>query len=186
MRDYNYFSSYIKVPDKKSHSGLLIGVLVALVMILAMVYMGTLIAKQIQYQAQLAQYDNYINSEAVQADLSRVGKKKQELETIKEGYSLLVDGTEALEAFRLIDQDYLRNMTSVLPNGTFLSYINGDSENISIGGFTKEYNDISQYQYNLKVMLDNDKVFVNSINADEYRYFFSVDISQEEVDVNEN
>lgn len=186
MRDYNYFNSYIKVPEKKRHTGFIFGFLLALIVILAGVYMGTLITTQIQYKAQLIKYNNYIQSEAVKEDLSRVSQKKQALEQLKENYGLIEDATKELDHFRVVNQDYVRKITSVLPSGTFLSYINGDSDNLSVGGFTQDYNDISQYQYNLKVMLDNDEVFVNTINKDEYRYFFSVDISHEEVAVDEN
>ncbi len=181
MRDYNFFTSYIKVPEKKNIKGILLVIILVVIFALLLFYSWMLSALSLQKMQEIKQLDQFLESDQVKAQLKEVNDKQAELDQMQDLYDYAVSEHQQWTSNIAVSPGVVEEIAKALPSGMFIDTLSADGTSIDLNGFTKNYSDIAQYQYNLKEQLNTEDILVTAISQDDYRYSFSIQITSEEV-----
>jgi type IV pilus assembly protein PilN len=174
MKDFNFFGPYISTPKKTRSKGIFVVVLLALVFAAIIFYQYTLYQEVNALEKDIDELQSYIDDPKVNEDLSRVQEKEMKGDSLQEAFNQL----EALELQLLqtdiLSDEIMADIDSQLPQGVFLSSINLNGTNLSLAGFSENYDDIAQFAHNLREVQSVQTVFVPQIQKNETYYGFTI------------
>jgi Tfp pilus assembly protein PilN len=174
LRDFNYFEPYLKVQAKPKSRNILIVLLAALVLALIVYYQFYLIMQTRALKADIAEVDQYINSEETIKKVSEITDKQNKEAALTLAYTDLNAVAMSIEQTDKLDEMFMDQVNAQIPEGVFISDFNANNEFLTLKGYSTNYYAIAQIAYNLRNSGGFSDVTIPSVTEDNSNYIFLI------------
>lgn len=192
-RDFNFFEPYLnskrKKKSSKDHSGLLLGVLAALVlagMASVSIYNLTMLTK---YNRDIANIEQTMNEKSFAEKYKKASEKEAELEEIKQEKEFLKVIGASMERIDRVNKVLMDFIAGEVVDNLYLTRVDIKGQNLEIQGVSLTKLGIAQFEYDLRRNGDFEKIHVDSIKTkdnDTKGYDFLMVIDMGKVVLSEN
>lgn len=174
MRDFNYFSSYIKVQNKPSSKMILLVVLSALILALIGYYQLSLIMKTNALKDEIAEVDAFLTSSETLSKVNEVNEKQMKEAALQLAYSDLMNVAMLMEASSQVDEMLIEKINAQVPMGLFIDDLNITEAFMTVKGYALEYTTIAQFAHNLRNAGGLSQVLIPTITEDSGNYYYTI------------
>lgn len=174
MRDFNYFSSYIKVQNKPSRKMIMLVVLSALVLALIGYYQFSLIMKTNALKDDIAEVDAFLTSSETLSKVNEVNDKQMKEAALQLAYSDLMNVAMLMEASSQVDEMLIEKINAQVPLGLFIDDLNITEAFMTVKGYALEYTTIAQFAHNLRHAGGLEQVLIPTITEDSGSYYYTI------------
>lgn len=183
MRDFNFFSKYIKQKNSsRKKTKAIAAAVVVLVLLIAGSYAATELAA-LSIRMDSAEMKNYLNSEEVAAKKKQLDLKKRQIELVKNYIAMVDDVSARLEDATVIKSSLIEELNKTLPASVYFKNITFSSENISMTGSGASRTAVAELQHNLAALGIFEEVHIGSIQSDETTQEVTFDVQCQLKDV---
>lgn len=185
MKDLNFFEIFNKKKTKRSNSDIIIYFSALILLICIFTYYIYNILKINNLTKEVGIFQEQLEIKKSDIRINQILEKEEELKLLQEQYEKINKMDIFLESNNIINEKLVPEISSRVPEDTFLSSIIINSNLISIEGIAKDKKSISDFQYRLSEIELFENVFVPSINQEGNHYNFNIYISPREVQESE-
>lgn len=150
MKDFNFFSSYIKV---RKNSKIKNTYVLVTATSLALFFGGTFYWSNTTINSvkeDIQQMEEYLQSNKVLEDVQELNEKKRKIDIMSMYYDLALKVNRKITKVDRLGTDVLSKISDSLPEDISFKMISMDIENIQIEGMSENRVSIAELQYNLK------------------------------------
>lgn len=186
MRDLNFFEPYIEKRQFKFDRIIFLYFLLILCVIVAF---GIGIYNQIRIGVLEDQINDRLE---VTENPKIVGKvmeiKELESETLifREEVDKIIELDKNIEETNIIGEELLYDIKSKMPDDLFLTNFSANGRNVQIAGVSKDSYSIAEFSKGIELIEYVESIFVSNINNVEHYYNFVLNLTFEDVNIDEN
>lgn len=177
MRDFNFFDPYLKVQTKSKSNAWIFIIVIVLILVLIAYYQFMMILKANDIKAEIEEIDDYINSKSTKDKIAEVESKEAMELQLQSIFADISNATLMIESSRSMDDMLIEQINAQLPEGTFLSSLNMNSQVLTIEGYALEYDQIAQFAYNLRNSGGLEDLLIPRITENNGSYNFSITVA---------
>ncbi|NJD01352.1 MAG: PilN domain-containing protein [Ruminiclostridium sp.] len=176
MKDFNFFSGYIK-QKQLSHKKTKIIAAITSVLILAIA--GSYAATELivlSLRMDISEMNKYLNSGEVAAKKQQLELKKRQNDLVK-GYMAMVDGVSArLDDISVIKSSLIEVLNKTLPASVYFKNMTFGARDINMTGAGGSRTAVAELYHNLVALGIFNDVYINSIQTDETGQEFTFNV----------
>lgn len=150
MKDFNFFSPYIKV-NRSSRVKKTYILVIASIMII--VFSGSMFWTSYSINSvktDIAQMNKYLSSSQIANNLKSLSEKKRRISIMNQYYNTVLEVSYSVDAIDKIGTEMLTKISNTIPRNISFNMISVDTTNIQIQGISESRVAIAELQYNLK------------------------------------
>lgn len=174
MKDFNFFESYQKPAKKFNFKRYTIVFVGALVFVLIGANHVRMLSDYYKEQNALEAILQYNESAVVVSKLQKVDKLQSILNGLEAEYQVISQEVNDIERKDSYDDMYLEKVSAQIPEGVFLIKSDYTEGQCNVQGFSKSYEGISQFVFNLRSVFPNFEVTLDNVQNKENELQFSV------------
>lgn len=188
MTDLNFFSSYQKKAkkakqgfkiEKKGNETILFAVLGGVTLIMILVCLGQRVVL-FKYGHDIGKLEEKLGG-TTEAEVQEVNLMQTKYDELNKEYEDLKGVKLQIEKLEVINDESLKSISAVMPDGIYFDGITFNAEEKVIKGIAKNNAYIAEFQNNLRRLPYFNKLFVPEISDFNGYYKFTIEIDAEEV-----
>lgn len=188
MSDLNFFSSYQKKAkkakqgfkiEKKGNETILFAILGGITLIIVLFCIGQRVVL-FKYGSDIAKLEEKLGGTS-EAEVQEVNSMQTKYDELNKEYEDLKSVKFQIEDLEVINDESIKAISAVMPEGIYFDGIAFNSEEKVIKGIAKNNAYIAEFQNNLRRLPYFSKLFVPEISDFNGYYKFTIEIDAEEV-----
>lgn len=188
MKDFNFFSFYIKAKKKARKKDYTVAGVFLIAVIIAVSFTTYFMIAASNMEKEIAKMEQFINDPEHIKVLNEVNNKREKMKIIEE-YNVIMEETQKqIKKSNRIHTKLLNEITSTLPQALFFSMLTLTNEELHIQGVSDARTHIAELEYNLRQVDRFEKIHVSIISKDEEtnRQIYDLKAILKDGDIDEN
>ncbi len=174
MRDFNYFEPYITVNEKPDRKKFLYGFLVLVAVLMIGYYHYLLITQVNALKADLKELDSFVNDSSIQQKVSEVELKQNTERELNHIYNEIVSVKFAIDMEESVNALLVDSVNTQMPEDVFITQLSLAGGNLSLSGYSKSMEAISQFGFNLRHIGPFDNIDIPTVTESNGQYQFAI------------
>lgn len=184
MRDFNFFQSYIKEPEKTDIKGLIVKGFATIISFVIIIYPIINFFEIRGIQKEIFALSQVIESTDNIEKIKAIDEKKLEILQLKKEKMIFDKLKEKLEEKEIISDLLIYEILWRIPSDISFDSLNINENEIEVQGKTTHKFNIAQMEYNLRNSIYIDEVFIPSIIENNRYYDFTIRFKAKDVATN--
>jgi type IV pilus assembly protein PilN len=163
MKDFNFFSPYIKTKKifQKRYLSIGLGVFIIFSSIIGIYIFNIKTIKRLE--RDLAQIEKQINAKDLLKDFETIKQKKEKMKMMQQYYACIQAIDSKIRGKDVIHSDWIQRMAMSLPQNVWIQKMYLTTEGIKMEGFGETRASIAEFEHNLQKLQIFKKVHVDTI-----------------------
>lgn len=174
MRDFNYFEPYITVTEKPDRKKYLFVVLILLAVLALVYYHYTLMVQVRALKSDMQSLDLYLNDSRINQQVSVIDAKLAAERELSSIYNDIIIVKHSIEMEESVNALLVDSVNAQMPEDVFLTQLTLFGSRLSITGYSKSMDAISQFGFNLRNIGPFYDVNIPTITEIEGQYQFAI------------
>lgn len=178
MNDINFFEPYLDKKGIKFNNKLLLISIVGLLVISIALYAVFNLLRIKNLNSSVNEYKGLAENPKTVKKVKLIKGERDELNNFEREIEAMRNLESYVSTKDIIDSDYIKEITSKIPDGLFLTSFNLEEKNLNISGISQENLSIAEFAKGLQGIDVLDDIFINDISKEEMDYIFTLESNE--------